>query len=465
MRFINRKSELKLLNDEYNKKNSTFNVIYGKKRTGKTTLIKEFIKDKNSFYFFADTQNEVIQIRRFKSQLADKFNNSFLKNIEINSWEVIFDYLISKLDKNERFVFVIDEFQYLTKSNKDFTSIFQRIFDTKLKDKNIMIILCGSLISMMYSQVLSYNSPLYGRRTSQINLKQISFKYYKEFFNDMSTEKLIELYAVTGGIPKYIEMIDENIDLFENISNEFLDKNKFLYSEPRFLLQENVNEISTYFSILEVIAEGNHKLSNITSRLGLNSSSITQFLKKLIDLDLIEKIVPITEKIPNKSRKSLYFIKDNYLNFWFKYIFPYQSYLEVESKEFVLDKLKSSFNLYVSFVFEEISKEVIMEYFSKNNNLFIVQKIGKYWNKNTEIDLVALGKRDILYGECKWTKKHIGLSVLNDLKLKSKSIITDKSIKNEYFALFSKSGFSDDLIKLSKKDKSILLFNLDSFNF
>jgi hypothetical protein len=354
MKFINRKSELKLLNDEYNKKNSTFNVIYGRRRTGKTTLIKEFIKDKNSFYFFADTQNEIIQIRRFQSQLSDKFNDSFLKNVNIDSWELIFDYLVSKLNENEKFIFVIDEFQYLTKSNKDFTSIFQRIFDTKLKDKNIMIILCGSLISMMYSEVLSYNSPLYGRRTSQINLKQISFKYYKEFFNEISIEKLIEFYAVTGGIPKYIEMINEDLDLFENIKNEFLDKNKFLYSEPRFLLQENVNEVSTYFSILEVIAEGNHKLNSITSSLAINSSSITQFLKKLIDLDVIEKIIPITEKYPNKSRKGLYFIKDNYLNFWFKYVFPYQSYLEVENKEIILDKLKSSFNLYVSFIFEEI---------------------------------------------------------------------------------------------------------------
>lgn len=390
MKFINRKSELKLLNDEYTKKTSTFNVIYGRRRTGKTTLIKEFIKDKNSFYFFADTQNEIIQIRRFQSLLSDKFNDDFLKSVNINSWELIFDYLISKLDENEKFVFVIDEFQYLTKSNKNFTSIFQRIFDTKFKDKNIMIILCGSLINMMYGEVLSYNSPLYGRRTSQINLKQISFKYYKEFFNEMSAEKLIEFYAVTGGIPKYIEMINQDIDIFENIKNEFLDKNKFLYSEPRFLLQENVNEISTYFSILEVIAEGNHKLSNITSRLGINSSAITPFLKKLIDLDVIKKVSPITEKNPSKSRKGLYFIKDNYLNFWFKYVFPYQSYLEVENKEIVLDKLKSSFNLYVSFVFEEISKEVLMDYFSKNNNIFVVKKIGKYWDKNTEIDIVAL---------------------------------------------------------------------------
>ena len=454
---------MELLNEEYQKKETTLNVIYGRRRTGKTTLIKEFIKNKNSFYFFADTQSELMQIKRFQEQISEHFNDKLLKNMEINSWDLLFDYFISGIDNSEKFVFVIDEFQYLAKSNKSFTSVFQRIFDTKLKDKNLMVILCGSLISMMYSEVLSYSSPLYGRRTSQINLKQISFRYYNEFFdNKKSMTELIELYAVTGGIPKYIEMINKDLGIFENIEKEFLDKNKFLYSEPRFLLQENVNEVSTYFSILQVIAEGNHKLSKITSRLGVSSSKITQFLKKLTELDVIERVVPVTESIPGKSKKGLYFIKDNYLNFWFKYVFPYQNYLEIGNKKVVINKIKETFNLFVSFVFEEISKEILMDFFSKNN-IFVIEKIGKFWNKNTEIDILALGENSILYGECKWSKKHIGLSVLYELKEKTKAV--NKNTGNEYFALFSKSGFSEDLISLSEKDKNILLFDMKNFKF
>ena len=159
---------------EYKKENS-FVVIYGRRRVGKTTLIKEFIKDKKAFYFFADKQNENLQIERFKNQIAENFKDEFLKKIEIKDWDTLFEYLIMKTS-NEKFVLVIDEFQYLTLINKNFSSIFQRIYDEKLKDKNIMIILCGSLISMMYSETLAYDSPLYGRRTAQIKLQPIKFK-------------------------------------------------------------------------------------------------------------------------------------------------------------------------------------------------------------------------------------------------------------------------------------------------
>ena len=195
MNLVNRQQEIKTLNKEF-EKNLSFTVIYGRRRVGKTTLIKEFIKDKKAFYFFADKQNETIQINRFKNQLGEYFDDDFVKKIEIKDWDTLFDYFISKLG-NEKFVLVIDEFQYLCMINKSFSSIFQRIFDEKLKEKNIMIILCGSLISMMYSEVLAYDSPLFGRRTAQIKLKPIDFKYYSEFFKDISHHSLIEMYSIT----------------------------------------------------------------------------------------------------------------------------------------------------------------------------------------------------------------------------------------------------------------------------
>ena len=319
MKFINRKREMSTLEKEYNRENS-FVVLYGRRRTGKTTLIKEFIKDKNTFYFFADKQIESLQINRFKSQLAEHFKDDFLKKIEINDWDTIFDYFINKV-KDEKFVFVIDEFQYLCLMNKGFSSIFQRIYDEKLVNKNIMVILCGSLISMMYSEVLSYDSPLYGRRTAQIKLQPISFEYYKEFFEDKSERELIEFYSITGGIPRYILEFDRDKTPLLNIENNIFNKDNFLYSEPKFLLQEEINDLSRYFSILNSIALGNTKLSSICSHLGINSNGITSYITKLIDLDILEKEVPITENIEN-GKKGLYKIKDNYLKFWFSYVYP-----------------------------------------------------------------------------------------------------------------------------------------------
>lgn len=451
MKFINRKREMSTLEKEYNRENS-FVVLYGRRRTGKTTLIKEFIKDKNAFYFFADKQNESLQINRFKNQLVEHFKDEFLKKIEINDWDTIFDYFISKIE-DEKFVLVIDEFQYLCLMNKGFSSIFQRIYDEKIADKNIMVILCGSLISMMYSEVLSYDSPLYGRRTAQIKLQPISFEYYKEFFDNKSKRELIEFYSITGGIPKYILEFDRNKSPLWNIENNIFNKDNFLYSEPKFLLQEEINDLSRYFSILNSIALGNTKLSSICSHLGLNSSSMTSYITKLIDLDILEKEVPVTENIEN-GKKGLYKIKDNYLKFWFSYVYPYQSYLEIENLSYPLEKIKNEFNLWVSKIYEDLARETILN----NSEIpFPIKKLGRWWNNNEEIDIVGLGDNEIIFGECKWSNKKVGLSVLLSLKEKSKSVKWNNSSRKEYFILFSKEGFSDDLISLSKKDKTIIL--------
>ena len=452
MKFINRKKEMQTLEKEFSKENS-FTVIYGRRRTGKTTLIKEFIKNKNAFYFFADKQNEKIQIERFKYQMSDHFNDEFLQNIELKNWDGIFDYLISKSSSQEKLVLVIDEFQYLCMVNKEFSSIFQRIYDEKLKDSNIMLILCGSLISMMYSQVLAYDSPLYGRRTSQIRLKPIEFEYYNEFFENKNQRELIEYYSVTGGIPKYIQEFNKEESILWNIENNIFNNNNFLYSEPKFLLQEEISDLSRYFSILQAISNGDTKMSAIASRLSLNSSSLTPYISKLIELDILKREIPVTENI-NNSKKTLYYIKDNYLAFWFNYVYPYQSYLEIDNLRFPMEKLKSNFNLWISKACERLCLDSIL----KDEKIpFPLMKTGRWWDKNDEIDVVGLGEDKIIFGECKWSEKHVGLNVLYQLKEKSKKVKWKNGIREEFFILYSKSGFSDDLIKLAKKDSKIIL--------
>ncbi len=453
MSFINREKEMETLNREYKKQNR-FVVIYGRRRVGKTTLIKEFIKDKKAFYFFADKQNENLQIERFKNQIVENFKDEFLKKIEIKDWDTLFEYLIMKIS-NEKFVLVIDEFQYLTLINKNFSSIFQRIYDEKLKDKNVMIILCGSLISMMYSETLAYDSPLYGRRTAQIKLQPIKFKYYDKFFKNNSTQDLIELYSITGGIPKYILSIDRDQSALYNIENNLFDKNNYLYSEPKFLLQEEVNDLSRYFSILNAISIGHTKMSSISSYLQINAGGISAYISKLIELDIIEKEIPITENIDN-SKKVLYKIKDNYLKFWFAYIYPYQSYFEIENLTYVKNKIRSEFELYVSKIYEDLARESMWE-----NVPFPLLKVGRWWDKNTEVDIVALGENNkIVFGECKYSKKQVGLSILKQLQEKAKNIKWNNNNREEYFILFSKSGFSEELEKLAQKEKNIILKKL-----
>jgi len=311
----------------------------------------------------------------------------------------------------------------------------------------------------MYSETLAYSSPLYGRRTAQIKLQEIDFSHYHEFYQGLNKIELIEYFSVTGGIPKYIELFSQSNNLHKSIKTEILNKNKFLYFEPRFLLREEVSDVSTYFSILTVIAAGNHKLNNITSRLGVQASSITSFLKKLIDLDIIEKQVPITESNPSKSKKGLYFIKDNFLRFWFRFVFPYQSYLEMDDLAYVEDKIKNEFNDFVSNVFETLSRQTMY----KLKFPFIIEKCGRWWDKNYEIDIVGVGNNNIIFGECKWSLKHIGMNVLTELQTRSKSVKWGTKNRDEYFVLFSKSGFSNDLIQYKKQNKNVFLIDINRF--
>ena len=450
MKFVNRKQELNILQEEYEKENS-FVVLYGLSRLGKTTLIQKFIEGKKAFYFFADKQNERMQIRRFQQQMAQYFQDDLLRKLEIYDWESIFDYFLQKIG-DEKIIFVIDEFPYLCMGNKGFSSIFQRIYDEKLLKKNLMIILCGSLISMMYSEVLAYSSPLFGRRTAQIKLQAVSFPYYKEFFLRKTHHELIEMYSLTGGIPKYILSVQEKYLPLKNIKKFFLDRDHYLYSEPKFLLQEEVNEMSRYFAILHSISLGNTKLSKIASHLALSTAGISAYISKLIDLDLIEKEIPVGEKLEN-TKKSLYYIKDNYLRFWFCYIYPYQSYLEIGNLEYPFHKIEKEFDVWVSKTYENLCRESIL--YSKEIP-FPLLETGRWWDKNTEIDILGLGEKEIVFGECKWSKKKVGLSVLQELQEKAKKF-PKKEKRVEYYILFSKSGFTNELISLKNQSDNIIL--------
>jgi AAA+ ATPase superfamily predicted ATPase len=456
MKFINREKEIETLENEYRKEGSSFVVIYGRRRTGKTTLIEKFIENKKSIYFLADLQNEKLQIERFKNIVADSLKDDLLRFLQINDWETVFKYIFQKKFE-EKLIIVIDEFQYLAKVNKAIPSIFQAIWDTNLKSKNVMLILSGSLISLMYDIALNYSSPLYGRRTSQIKLQPMNFFSFKKFFKIKDNDKILQFFSVVGGVPKYVEFLNENKDIFENIKDAILYKNSFLYEEPKFILKDEVRDPITYFSILQVISQGEHKIGKIASKLGIETKNLTSFIEKLIELDIIERELPITEENPLKSKKGLYFIKDNFFSFWFRYVFPYQSYLETEKYQFVLEKIKSDFKHYISFIFEKVAKEFIL-----NVDLpFSIKKIGKWWEKDKEIDIVGVGENEVLYGECKYWDNPVGLNVLEDLKEKSKYVKVKN--KKEFFVIFSKNGFTKDLIEFSKKNKNIFLFDLEEF--
>ena len=461
-KFIDRKNELDFLNQEYKKDESTLIILYGRRRIGKTSLIKEFGKDKNMIYFLATEESEMQNMEMFKNIIASKFSNELLNSITVTNWEILFKTIIAEKSADKKII-VLDEFQYLGKVNSSFPSIFQKIWDEILKDKNVMVILCGSLINMMESQILNYTSPLYGRRTGQIKLKQIPFENYSEFFDKKLSEKeLIEKYAVTGGIPKYIESFEEDGNIFNEIKNNIINKQSYLYEEPNFLLQNEVSEVGSYFSIIKSIAVGNRKLGNISSYLSVSPTNLSKYLQTLINLDILERDVPITEANPEKSKKGQYKIKDNFIAFWFQFIYPNRALLEMDKTDIVLEKIKLNFiDNHVSFIYEDICKQKMWSLVAEGKLKTHYNKIGRWWNNSTEIDIVGLNEEEnsIIFGECKYYNDSKKMEAKIFFELKEKAKLVDWKIENrkEMFILFSASGYTDELKKIASQNDNLIL--------
>lgn len=459
--FVNRQKELDFLEKEYQRDTSSLVILYGRRRVGKTELTNEFMKNKQAVYFLATEENETQNRISFKNIVADQTNNELLKNANVDSWDIIFKVWIDA-PSNEKKLMVIDEFQYLGKANRAFPSVFQRIWDMMLKDRNVMVILCGSLISMMESQTLAYSSPLYGRRTGQIKLKQIPFRHYHNFFPNKSEKELIEYYSITGGVPKYIELFYDSKDIFEAIENNVLSKSSFLYDEPNFLLQREVSEVGSYFSVIKTIAAGNQKLSKIATTLELKQTGLTKYLKTLIDLDILEREVPITEDNPESCKRGLYKIRDNFMLFWFKFIFPNLNYIESGHAELAMKKIRANLvDAHIAYVYEDVCMEKMWELNVGGTWDFYFDKAGRWWDNNTEIDIVALEKEGnhIIFGECKYRTGKVGMDVLRELEAKSEQVAWKKGIRKSYFILFSINGFTDELTEVSKTRADLILMS------
>ena len=435
--FYNRENELQTLESEYEKEGATFTVIYGRRRVGKTALISEYIKNRPSLFIYATEANFLIQLENSKPQLLELINKPYLEGVKLTSFEQLFT-LLCEYDFTQKLVLVIDEYQNLCKIDKAFSSSLQRIWDMKLQQKNIHLILSGSVISMMHSEVLDYSAPLYGRRTTNIHLKPLAFKYIKSFLPNISREDEMNIFASFGTIPKYLELYDQHKSFRDNLKDNILNKNSFLYAEGNFLLKQELSELTTYFSILESISRGETKIGNIASRLEVPSTHLTRYLSKLIDLDMLIKEIPITEKNPLKSKMGRYKFKDKVLNFWFYYVYKNYNQLEINQVQSVLDEIDMNFNdRFVSFAFEDFVSEDIL-YNPKQYLDFIPKKIGRWWNKSEEIDLIAMDDENICFIECKWQNSFNREKVLHQLIKKSKLV---KHNLNESFLVVGKEDF------------------------
>lgn len=458
--FINRESELNHLEEEYSKDASRFVVLYGRRRIGKTALIEEFGKNKKDFiYYLADQQTETQQIESFKQQIYEYTHDDFLQKTRFDNWDQFFSYLTKILPADKRLVIGIDEINYIIKSTPAFLSILQKYWDTFFSKTKIFLIASGSHVGMMLREVLNYDSPLYGRRTSQIHLKAFDFKHASKFLKNFDIEERVTLYSITGGVAKYLLLIEER-SVGEFIKKKILEKEGFFYQESIFLLSQEFKNPNVYLSILKAIALGHTKLNEIANFVGIDGKKLTRYLDVLQEIGFVTRQVPVTED-PLRFRKGVYSIEDNFLNFWFRFVLPNRSRIELRYTKDLLDSILVSMPDYASSAFEHIGMEFLQGKGSAGRLPAQFSHWGRWWDRMNEIDIVALNSDtlDILFCECKWQKRKIDANAVQHLLDTAPQVNWFNKNRKEHFAFISKAGFTREAVELARTNR-MLLFEL-----
>ncbi len=455
--FYNRINELKFLETKFSTKEVELLIFWGRRRIGKSFLLKEFCDRKNGLFLISTSSSTQDNLESFSFDLANHFNDDRLKINTLKSWDEFFVYIDEKVT-NRTFV-VIDEYPYLVENKSGISSIFQKYWDSKLKNnKNLVMVLNGSAISMMEKETLEYRAPLYGRRTGQWFLEPFDVISANTFFGYKSMVQAIESFVVAGGVPYYCSILSNNKNLFSAIQNKILSKGEALFEEVDFLLRQEFKTPRSYFPILKTISQGAHKFGEISSKTGYDKSNLVKYISTLEKLKLIRREVPITEAKPHKSRKSLYFLNDYFTDFWFNFVFPHLNELEFGNAEKILnEKIKPHFDYYVSRKVEPIILDLLKhDYFNLNLNF---NTLGRYWDNKTEIDIWGETEQgELVLGEIKWTKTKCAEDIYFALVEKGKGFTKNR---NAIYLLISKSGFTKEMQSL--KNKNLILIDLQEW--
>lgn len=466
--MIGREYELECLNELYNSNKFEFLVLYGRRRIGKTTLLTEFAKKHDCLYFLSQEKNTTLNLSEFAKLTKDYFDMDYIPQAE--DWNQMINILTEriefKLDKNpnEKVCIIIDEFPFIAKEYPTIKSILQHTIDHKWQHKNVMLVLCGSSVSFMVNEVLGYSSPLYGRRTANIELKPLNYLEASKFFPNFSNIDKITAYTILGGIPYYLQIFDDKLSLKENISKYIFDSSSVLREEPMLLLKQEFREPTIYNSIIEAIATGSSKFNEISQKINEETSKCASYMKNLQEVRIVDKIIPYGENA--NSKKSIYTLSDPFFRFWYKYVFSNSSTLSVLGPKSYTDTIFNSISSVLGSAFEDVCTQYLVLQARSGKLPFIPNGMGKWWGNNPkkksqdDVDIMGIKDNQGLFCECKFRNEKFDLSEFNDLICASEIF---QNITDKYYYIFVKSGYTQAVIDESKKYNVKLLTIDDLF--
>ncbi|MDR1765873.1 MAG: ATP-binding protein [Lachnospiraceae bacterium] len=452
--FIGRERELRTLDTQYRLGRFAFFCIYGRRRVGKTELVKEFVKDKKTIFFTGIDDTKESNLARFSSAFFQA--QGIETDASFGSFEELFQQIFA-LAGQEHLVLVIDEYPYLAKSFSGISSLLQVEIDHRLSNTDIFIILCGSSMSFMEQQVMGYESPLYGRRTGQIKLLPFDFDESRLFVPHLSPEDAAVVYGITGGMAKYLLLFSRGGDLREGIIHHFLDPNALLFEEPANLLKQELREPAQYNAIITAVATGSSKINEIETKTHIDSGTCAKYLKNLSDLGIVKRETPILDSL--NSRRSIYRLCDGMFRFWYRFVYRHLTQITLGQGAKVYGAIEKQLPDFMGEVFEQICKE----YLWKSQLPFDVSDIGRWWGNHAimkseqEIDLIAAGVDDdgAIFCECKWRNEQMPESVI-DILMEKSSIFR---FSQKQYWLFSKSGFTDAARKRAGENIRLISFS------
>lgn len=465
--FIGREKELKALENFYAKDGVGMTIIYGRRRIGKSTLINEFVKDKKTIFYTATKIGKERNIELFGKQVLSSLAPQ-MEKMKFESLEGILDFIGTSV-KKEKIILVIDELPYWAEKDDSLLSVLQKYIDTSWKESNIKLILCGSSLSFMENKVLSEKSPLFGRRDSQIKLNPFSYLESALFVPNYTYEEKAICYGITGGVPKYLSLLNPKLTLDQNIINLFFLPSGYLYDETRNLLVQEFSDVSLVNNIIEEIANGENTINDISTKVKERETTVLYSLEKLIQLDLLEKKKCMGEE--KNKKKTQYVLKDSMFQFWYEFIPKAVSAIEMEQGELYYERIvKPQLHSFMGFVFENMCR-----YYTLRKGILgefgpFINEVGSWWGnelikkgdekhyQSADIDVVAFSssEKKYLVGECKFKNEKIDRDIYETLVRRS-TLISNKYALAKPYLLFSLSGFSSWIIDNVKDARFITL--------
>ena len=455
--FYCREEELRTMNNRYKKGHFECVVIYGRRRVGKTALINEFCKGKPTVYFSALNASSQENLEALSKAIYTCQNSDSTSAPTYRSYEDALE-AITGMAMEKRLVFVIDEYPYLAKAEKSISSRLQHIIDYSWQDSRIYLILCGSSMSFMEYQVLGYESPLYGRRTAQFKIQALTYREITEFHPELKAADQALLYGVTGGIPHYINKLDVESNLDEALLDNLFSTSSYLFEEPENLLKQELREPAIYNSVISAIAAGASHSNEISTKVGLESGVCAKYLKVLLDLGILKKETPITEK---PGKKTIYAIDDNFFRFWYRFVPRNMSVISAERMRLVYEQaVKHFYPDYMGLVFEKMCQEYLLRY--AKDLPILLSNVGQWWGtdsktrKEVQIDIVGVpvDGNEYLIGSCKYRNEKIGIEELELLR-RYAAVFRQNGIFHYY--IFSKGGFTPALLEAEMQGEVTLL--------